>query len=68
MESLKQQALSFGEYPIKLSTGHGIEIPTWTIRFPKWSGVKLRDHLQALIEIKPLLNFMEDRCLVNWPF
>jgi hypothetical protein len=57
MESLKRQALSFGEYPIRLPTGRRIGISTWTIRFPKWSGAKLPRSLAGTYKNKTLVKF-----------
>jgi hypothetical protein len=56
MKSLKEQAISFGKYPITFQSRR-IDIATWTIRFPKWHGAKLSRTLPGTYRNKTLGEF-----------
>ncbi|MFZ1072895.1 MAG: VRR-NUC domain-containing protein [Verrucomicrobiia bacterium] len=56
MKLLKQQAISFGKYPITFQ-GKKIGIETWTIHFPKWSGAGLSKSVPGTYRNKSLVNF-----------
>ena len=56
MKSLKQQATSFGEYPITIR-GKRIVISTWTIHFPVWTGAELPRLVAGTYRNKSLVNY-----------